>query len=200
MFRDKCAKLRWNVPWVKPHRYNQTHLYPKLKGYIEIMARKKMWSSWCSTYCTHFRWCDVHKLRMSVIESRVEPSEFVLRLHTRQLSLLQLTAMLTQRTFCPSFAHFAPGTPCIPYVSNGALYMCTWTRNGSRRVFNGPPTTLEATPGSQRSCQRCVVQEPTLQQPVTAVLTSGVHSVPILALAHSSHITFIGQSYRQLWL
>lgn len=31
-------------------------------------------------------------------------------------------------------------------------------------VFNGPPTTLEATPGSQRSFQQCVVQEPTLQQ------------------------------------
>ena len=31
--RGKCAKLRENVPYVKVHRYNPKHLYPKLKGY-----------------------------------------------------------------------------------------------------------------------------------------------------------------------
>ena len=29
----KCARLRENVPYVKVHRYNPKHLYPKLNGY-----------------------------------------------------------------------------------------------------------------------------------------------------------------------
>ena len=31
--RGECAKLRENVPYVKVHRYNPKHLYPKLNGY-----------------------------------------------------------------------------------------------------------------------------------------------------------------------
>ena len=31
--RGKCARLRENVPYVKVHRYNPKHLYPKLNGY-----------------------------------------------------------------------------------------------------------------------------------------------------------------------
>ena len=29
----ECARLRENVPYVKVHRYNTKHLYPKLNGY-----------------------------------------------------------------------------------------------------------------------------------------------------------------------
>ena len=31
--RGECATLRENVPYVKVHRYNTDHLYPKLNGY-----------------------------------------------------------------------------------------------------------------------------------------------------------------------
>ena len=31
--RGECASLRENVPYVKVHRYNPKHLYPKLNGY-----------------------------------------------------------------------------------------------------------------------------------------------------------------------
>ena len=31
--RGKCARLRENVPYIKVHRYNAKHLYPKLNGY-----------------------------------------------------------------------------------------------------------------------------------------------------------------------
>ena len=31
--RKECARLRENVPYVKVHRYNPKHLYPKLNGY-----------------------------------------------------------------------------------------------------------------------------------------------------------------------
>ena len=31
--RGECARLRENVPYVKVHRYNPKHLYPKLNGY-----------------------------------------------------------------------------------------------------------------------------------------------------------------------
>jgi hypothetical protein len=30
---EKCARLRENVPFVKAHRYNPKHVYPKLNGY-----------------------------------------------------------------------------------------------------------------------------------------------------------------------
>ena len=32
MFQGECAGLRENVPYVKVHRYNPEHLYPKLNG------------------------------------------------------------------------------------------------------------------------------------------------------------------------
>jgi len=31
--QEECARFRENVPYVKVHRYNQKHLYPKLNGY-----------------------------------------------------------------------------------------------------------------------------------------------------------------------
>ena len=31
--QEECARLRESVPYVKVHRYNPKHLYPKLNGY-----------------------------------------------------------------------------------------------------------------------------------------------------------------------
>jgi len=31
--QEECTRLRENVPYVKVHRYNPKHLYPKLNGY-----------------------------------------------------------------------------------------------------------------------------------------------------------------------
>ena len=31
--QEECARLGENVPYVKVHRYNPKHLYPKLNGY-----------------------------------------------------------------------------------------------------------------------------------------------------------------------
>ena len=31
--QEECARFRENVPYVKVHRYNPKHLYPKLNGY-----------------------------------------------------------------------------------------------------------------------------------------------------------------------
>ena len=33
MSGGECARVRENVPYVKVHRYNPKHLYPKLNGY-----------------------------------------------------------------------------------------------------------------------------------------------------------------------
>ena len=33
VFRGECARLRENVPYVKVHRYDQKHLYPKFNSY-----------------------------------------------------------------------------------------------------------------------------------------------------------------------
>jgi hypothetical protein len=38
--QEECARLREHVPYVKVHRYNTKHLYPKLNGY-GIMVREK---------------------------------------------------------------------------------------------------------------------------------------------------------------
>jgi len=38
--QEECVRLRENVPYVKVHRYNPKHLYPKL-NVTEIMAREK---------------------------------------------------------------------------------------------------------------------------------------------------------------
>jgi hypothetical protein len=39
------------VPYVKVHRHNPKHLYPKLNGYGDN-GQRKVWSSCGSTYCT----------------------------------------------------------------------------------------------------------------------------------------------------
>ena len=54
--RGECVRLRENVPYVKIHRSNTKHLYPKLNGYGDN-GQKKVWSSCGSTYCTCFACC-----------------------------------------------------------------------------------------------------------------------------------------------
>jgi len=42
--QDECARLQENVPYVKVHRYNPKHLYPKLNGYGDNGQRSlKVW-------------------------------------------------------------------------------------------------------------------------------------------------------------
>ena len=42
--QEEGARLRENVPYVKVHRYNPKHLYPKLKGYGDNGQRSlKVW-------------------------------------------------------------------------------------------------------------------------------------------------------------
>ena len=47
--QEECARLRENVPYVKVHRYNPKHLYPKLNGYGDNGQR----IVWFSGGCTH---------------------------------------------------------------------------------------------------------------------------------------------------
>ena len=49
--QEECVRLRENVPYVKVHRYNPKHLYPKLNDYGDN-GQRKVWSSCGSTYCT----------------------------------------------------------------------------------------------------------------------------------------------------
>ena len=67
MYWAECARLRENVPYVKVHRYNPKHLYPKLDGYGDN-GERKVWSSCGSTYCTCFACC-YPTLCMSVLQS-----------------------------------------------------------------------------------------------------------------------------------
>ena len=51
LVQEECARLQENVPYVKVHRYNPKHLYPKLNDYGDN-GQRKVWSSCGSTYCT----------------------------------------------------------------------------------------------------------------------------------------------------
>jgi hypothetical protein len=61
--REKCAKLREGVPYVKVCRYNPKHLCPKLNGYGDNEPRTKS-SSGGSTQCI----CHLTGLSMFVLE------------------------------------------------------------------------------------------------------------------------------------
>jgi hypothetical protein len=50
MSQEECARIREGVHYVKVHRYNPKHLYPKLNGYGDDDQRK-VWSSGGSTHC-----------------------------------------------------------------------------------------------------------------------------------------------------
>ena len=81
----ECARLRENVPYVKVHRSNPKHLYPKLNGY-GVNGQRKVWSSCGSTYCTCFACCYPYTARPS-FSLTAESSTF--RLHYQQKSQLQ---------------------------------------------------------------------------------------------------------------
>ena len=49
--QEECARLRESVPYVKVHRYNPKHLYPKLKGYGDN-GQRIVWPSCGYTHCT----------------------------------------------------------------------------------------------------------------------------------------------------
>jgi len=69
MSQEECARLRENVPYVKVHRYNPKHLYPKLNGYGDNDQRK-VWSSCGSTYCTCY--ADALRVHCACPSLRVE--------------------------------------------------------------------------------------------------------------------------------
>ena len=48
--QEEWTKFRESVPYVKLHRYNQKHLYPKLNGYGDN-GHRKVWAYGVSTYC-----------------------------------------------------------------------------------------------------------------------------------------------------
>ena len=53
--RRECARLREEVPYIKVHRSNPKHLYPKLNGYGDN-GERKVWSSCgCYPYTVHAR-------------------------------------------------------------------------------------------------------------------------------------------------
>jgi hypothetical protein len=60
--QEECASLREGVPYVKVHRYNPKHLYPKLNGYVDN-GQRKVWSSGGSTHCT----CLIYVTSLSVV-------------------------------------------------------------------------------------------------------------------------------------
>jgi hypothetical protein len=69
--QEECDRLREGVPYVKIHRYNPKHLYPKLNGYGDN-GQRKVWSSGGSTPCT----CQLTALSMSVLECGVILRQF----------------------------------------------------------------------------------------------------------------------------
>ena len=79
MSRGECARLRENVPYVKVHRSNPKHLYPKLNGYGDN-GERKVFSSCGSTYCTCFacRYPYTAHVRPSVSQPSQVHSDFII--------------------------------------------------------------------------------------------------------------------------
>ena len=77
--RGECARLRQNVPYVKVHRSNPKHLYPKLNVYGDN-GERKVWSSCGSTYCTCFVYCYPYTahVRPSVSQPSQAHSDFII--------------------------------------------------------------------------------------------------------------------------
>ena len=72
-------ELRESVPYVKVHRFNPKHLYPKLNGYGDN-REGKVWSSFGSTYCTCFVYCYsyIAHVRPSVSQPSQARSDFII--------------------------------------------------------------------------------------------------------------------------
>ena len=77
--RGECARLRDNAPYVKVHRSNPKHLYPKLNGYGNN-GERKVWSSCGSTYCACFAYCYSYTahVRPSVSQPSQAHSDFII--------------------------------------------------------------------------------------------------------------------------
>ena len=75
----ECARLRENVSYIKVHRYNPKHLYPKFNCYGDN-GERKMWSSCGSTYCTCFACCYPYTahVRPSVSQPSQTHSDFII--------------------------------------------------------------------------------------------------------------------------
>ena len=84
--RGECARLRENVPYVKVHRSNPKHLYPKFNGYRD-KGETKVWPSCGSTYCTSFACCLPVHCACPSFSLTAESSTF--RLHYQQMLQLQ---------------------------------------------------------------------------------------------------------------
>ena len=77
--RGECARLQEKVPYVKVHRSNPKHLYPKLNGYGDN-GERKVWSSCRSTSCTCFACCYPYTahVRPSVSQPSQAHSAFII--------------------------------------------------------------------------------------------------------------------------
>ena len=77
--RWECARLRKNVPYVKVHRSNPKHLYPKFNGYGDN-GERKLWSSSGSPYCNCSACCYPYTahVRPSVSQPSQAHSAFII--------------------------------------------------------------------------------------------------------------------------
>ena len=84
--REECARLRQNVSYVKVHRSNPKHLYPKLNGYGDN-GERKVWSSCGSNVLYLFRVLLPVHCACPSFSLTAESSTF--RLHYQRMSQLQ---------------------------------------------------------------------------------------------------------------
>ena len=75
--RGESPRIWENVPYVKVHRSNPKHLYPKLNGYGDN-GKRKVWSSCCSMYCNCFAYYSPYTahVRPSVSQPSQAHSDF----------------------------------------------------------------------------------------------------------------------------
>ena len=83
VYRGECARHRENVRYVKVHRYNPKHLYPKLNGHGDN-SQRKVRSSCGSKYCTCFTCCYTYTAhaRPSVSQPSQAHSDFIINRST----------------------------------------------------------------------------------------------------------------------
>ena len=71
--QEECARLWENVPYVKVHRYNPKHLYPKLNGYGDNGERSlKVWQLLHTYWLTNTRWKPFHYQLMHTMLKNTE--------------------------------------------------------------------------------------------------------------------------------
>ena len=86
----ECARLQENVPYVKVHRSNPKHLYPKFNGYGDN-GERKVWSSCGSTYRAYFACCYPYTahIRPSVSQPSQAHSAFIINMSQLQWIVIQ---------------------------------------------------------------------------------------------------------------